>query len=299
MAPTNTRDPYRSAETPSGLRPYVSSGRTPILGLVSGLCAGTLAAIGLSVLYAYGTLYIPIVQIEFLLTMAFGALVGASSATVMHRFKVRSRAVVVGTAFLLGVLAWAASWLPWIYGTFQRFEAPVSPADVLNPFFLVGAIPQIYGTGTWSVNSSEAVSGPLLGAVWLVEALTIVVCSTATGLATMKDQVFCEPCDSWCTVLEDRARYDAGAGESVRAALRERGDLSVLTSAPRPSAKDRWLSLKLGFCTGCGETNVLALDEVKQTIDKQGHAHASPKAYLAFHCVSRGDMAELRRALGA
>jgi hypothetical protein len=293
--------PYRSADGPSGLQPYVSSGRTPIVGVVAGLGAGTLAAIVLSIVYAYGTLYIPIVQIEFLLTVAFGAIVGAASASVMHTFKVRSRAIVVLAAFLLGVLAWALSWLPWIYGTFQRFDVPVTVLDVFNPFFLASAITQIYETGTWSVGSSSttAVSGALLGFVWLAEAVTIVGFSTGVGLSMTKDRVFCEQCDSWCTVLPDRAIYDLGAGESMKTALLEQGDLSVLTSAPRPTASDRWLSLKLGFCTDCGQTNVVALDEIKQTVDNKGNPQRTPTGYLAFHCISRGDMADLRRALGS
>lgn len=292
--------PYRSANGPSGLAPYVSSGRTPIVGVVAGLGAGTLAAIVLSIVYAYGTLYIPIVQVEFLLTVAFGAVVGAASASVMHRFKVRSRAIVVLAAFLLGVLAWAVSWLPWIYGTFQRFDVPVSVSDVFDPIFLASAILQIYETGTWSIGSSStsAVSGALLGFVWLAEAVTIVGFSTGVGISMSKDRVFCERCDSWCTVLPDRAAYDIGAGDSMKRALLDQGDLSVLTSAPRPTASDRWLSLKLGFCTDCGQTNVIALDEIKQTVDNKGNPQRTPKGYLAFHCVSRGDMADLRSSLG-
>ena len=293
--------PYRSADGPTGLRPYVSSGKTPLVGVIAGLGAGALVAMLLSVVYAYGTLYIPIVQVEFLLTIAFGAVVGLASASVMHRFKVRSRAIVVGAAFLLGVLAWAVSWPPWIYGTFQRFEIPVTVANVLDPVFIESAILQIYETGTWSIGSSStsAVSGALLGFVWLAEAVAIVGFSTGVGLAQTKDRVFCEACDSWCTVLPDRAVYDIGASDSMRRALLEQGDLSVLTSAPRPTASDRWLSLKLGFCTDCGQTNVIALDEIKQTVDNKGNPQRTPKAYVAFHCVSRGDMTDLRRALGA
>jgi hypothetical protein len=85
----------------------------------------------------------------------------------------------------------------------------------------------------------------------------------------------------------------------MRRALLDQGDLSVLTSAPRPTASDRWLSLKLGFCTDCGQTNVIALDEIKQTVDNKGNPQRTPKTYVAFHCVSRGDMTDLRRALGA
>lgn len=293
--------PYRSPEQPPGLSPYVSTGRTPLVGLLAGVAAGTGAALVLSVIYAYGTLYIPIVQIEFLLTIAFGAAVGASTAGVMHAFKVRSRVVVVASAVVLGIFAWAFSWLPWIYGTFSRFEIPVTVGDLANPLFLLGAISQIYETGTWSIGSSSttAVSGVMLGLVWLVEAATIIGFSTFVGVSMSADRVFCEKCESWCTVVPDRAFYDVGAGELLRAALVDRAELAVLETAPRPSATDRWLSLKLAFCPGCGETNVLAIDDVKQTVDNKGNATRTPRAFLPFHCISRGDMQELQRKLGA
>jgi len=293
--------PYRSPEQPPGLSPYVSTGRTPLVGLVAGLGAGTGAALVLSVIYAYGTLYIPIVQIEFLLTVLFGAAVGASVTKVMHAFKVRSRFVVIAAALVLGIFAWAFSWLPWIYGTFSRFEVPVTVGDVFDPLYLLGAITQIYETGTWSIGSSStsAVSGGLLGFVWVVEAATIIGFSTFVAVSTSADRVFCEKCDSWCTVAPDRALYDIGPGEVLRSALPERADLSVLERAPRPRAKERLPTLQPGFCTGCGETNVLALDDVKQTVDNKGNATRTPRPFVPFHCISRGDMQELQSKLGA
>ncbi|MBX7192757.1 MAG: hypothetical protein K1X94_11895 [Sandaracinaceae bacterium] len=293
--------PYRSPDAPPGLRPFVSSGKTPVLGVVGGVLAGTLAALVLSVVYAYGTIYIPIVQVEFLLTVIFGAAVGASTAGVMHQQKVRSRTIVIATAFVLGVFAWAFSWLPWLYGTFQRFEIPITVGEVFDPLFLGGAISRVYETGTWSVGSTgssgSAVSGAMLGFVWLCEAATIIGFSTFVAVAQSKDKVFCEACGSWCTVMPDRAVYALDAGPALRAALVERAELSALESAPRPAAVDRWLSLKIGFCAGCGETNVIGLDEVKQTVDRKGNAQRSNKAYLPFHCLTRGEMTELRSKL--
>lgn len=287
---------YRSPDRPARLAPYVSSGRTPILGLLAGLAAGGLVAVVLSVIYAYGTIYIPIVQLEFLLTAGFGAAVGATTSGVMHRFKVRSRFVIVASAVLLGIFGWAFSWLPWLSATFSRMGLEMS----LDPWWLAAGIVAIYENGTWSIGSSSttAVSGVMLGIVWVAEAATIIGLSTVVGAAMSADRVFCEKCESWCTVLPDRALYDFLAGAQLKRALVEEADLSALDTTPRPSAPDRWLSLKLGFCPGCGETNVIAVDDVKQTVDNKGNATRTPKTFIPYHCVSRGDMAELRQRLG-
>jgi hypothetical protein len=268
-----------------------------MLGVLVGLVAGAVAAIVLAVLYAYGTIYIPVVQLEVLLTALFGAAIGASTAGAMHAFKVRSRVVIVGASLVLGVFGWALSWLPWLHATFARMDMHLS----FDPWTLSQAIAAIYENGTWSIgrSSTTAVSGGLLGIVWAAEAAIIVGLSTFVGVSKSADRVFCEKCDSWCTVLPDRARFDVGAADQLRTALLGEADLAVLQSAPVPTAADRWLSLTLGFCPRCGETNVIAIDDVKQTADRNGNVTRTPKRLIAYHCVSRGDMQALRRRFGA
>lgn len=287
---------YRAAEAPPGFPPYVSSGKTPIVGLVMGVVAGVAAALMLAVLYAYGTLYIPIVQIEVLLTIAFGAAVGAATAGVMHAFKVRSRSVIVAAACALGVLAWGVSWLPWIYGTMHRFDVPVSAADVIDPVFLATSIARIYDVGTWGIGSSasSAVSGVALGVVWLGEAALIVGFSTGVGFAMTKDRVFCEACETWCTIAPDRALYDLQHGETLRAAIVERGDLEVLDTTPRARAQDVWLALKLAHCPRCGETGVIAIEHVTKKVDQKGNTTYARGAFMDYRLVPRGQMRGLR-----
>lgn len=283
-----------------GFPRYVSSGRTPILGLVMGLGAGTAAALFLSVLYAYGTIYIPIVQIEFLLTMAFGAAIGAATAVVMHFFKVRNRWVVAASGLVLGTFGWLVSWPPWLYGVFARAEIDVSPLDVLNPLFLVEAIPEIYATGTWSMSSSstEGVSGLMLGFVWLVEAATIVICATLAAWTVSSERVFCEACETWCTVVDGQALYGFDEGPGLVTALVDRGDLAALVAAPGPTDPSKWVQLKLGFCPSCHQTNVVQLDTVLIVPAPRGGTERRQKVLEPFRCISREQMDWLRSQLG-
>jgi hypothetical protein len=228
-----------------------------------------------------------------MLTALFGVAIGASTTGVMHAFKVRSRAVIVSAALALGVFGWAFSWLPWLHAVFAQAEVDLA----LDPWTLARAVSAIYENGTWSVGrwSTTPVSGVMLGIVWAAEAATIVGLSTFIGVSISADRVFCEECDSWCTVLSDCAVYDLGAADQLRAALLHEADLAVLESAPLPTAADRWLSLTLGFCPRCGATNVVAIDDVKQSVDRNGNVTRTPKRLIAYHCVSRGDMQALRR----
>lgn len=278
---------------------YVSSGKISFSGLILGTICGGIAAVILAVIYAYGTIYIPIVQIEFLLTLAFGGLIGAVTGGVMRAFKMRSTALIALTGFGLGVLGWLVSWLPWIYGTFNRAGVPIGVLDVLNPLFLMDALPQIYATGTWSVGrgSSEAVSGLMLGAVWLIEAAIIIGASTMGALVAGIGRAFCERCENWCTVLDGQAFYDAGAADGIRDALLGRADLSVLATAPPPTSTERFASLTLGFCPQCGETNVVGLDIVSETRNAKGQVERNNVHHVPLVCISRDQMAWLRDGL--
>lgn len=278
---------------------YVSSGKISFTGLIFGTFAGASTAVILSIIYAYGTIYIPIVQIEFLLTLAFGGIIGAVTGAVMRAMKMRSTALVALVGFALGVFGWLLSWPPWIYGTFSRAGVPLSPIDVVNPLFLMDAIPQIYATGTWSVGrgSSEAVSGWFLGLIWLVEMGMIIGASTLGSLVAGSGRAFCERCESWCTMLDGQALYDASAADGIRDALLVRADLSVLASAPRPTTHERFASLTLGFCPQCGETNVVGLDIVSETRNAKGQVERNNAHHAPLVCISRDQMAWLRDGL--
>ena len=287
----------REAHTPSPLRPYVSTGKTPLVGLLAGITAGACAAIVLAHLYVLGTVYIPIVQVEFLLTAGFGAAIGWVTAHFMHRFKVRSRALIMASSLGLASIGWLFSWLVWLDHTFGD---QVGMLDLANPFMVIGLVAQVFETGTWSVGSSlsGAVNGLPLAAVWLVEAVIILVGAAFVAQNETHDRVFCERCESWCSVHPDRRFFDVSESESLLSGLVERGDWTVLSMAKDPTTGGQWLSLKLGVCDGCHGTNVVAVDHITQSFDNRGNEVRTPKVFIAYHCITHEQMTALRSQLG-
>lgn len=286
-------------QTSGGFPPYVFSGRTPIVGLIFGVMAGAAAALLLSVIYVLGTIFIPIIQIEFMLTLAFGAAIGGATGFVMHLFKVRSTLVVAAVSFCLGVFGWLVSWPPWIYSVFHQAGIDISPLDVINPLFLMDALPEIYNVGTWSIgrSSTEAVSGLPLLAVWAIEAAMIIFASTGVGAMMGGDRVFCESCETWCTMLPRQADYDVNAIDLLGSALTERADLSVFATTAPPSDPARWASVKLGFCPQCGVTNVIGVDLMFVSVSSKGQRTVESKLHTPYVCISREQMTWLRDGL--
>jgi hypothetical protein len=287
---------YREPATARGFPRYRSSGAVPIGGLLLGLVAGLASAIVLSIVYAYATIYIPIVQIEFLASIAFGAAIGGAAAATMHALHVRAAAWVVAATALLGIFGWAFSWLPWMYVLFARVDAGVELAMLLDPFFVLGTIGEIYENGTWSMgrNSSEAVHGVMLGVVWLGEMALIVGSSIAVGLAMTKDRVYCESCARWCDLEDGFGAFDVAQTEALHAALIDRGDLAPLGAMPLSSSDERYLLLKVASCAGCRETNAVALEEVTISVDGRGHRQEARKTRVPFLVLRGHELAELR-----
>ena len=285
-----------STPIPAGLPVFRPSGRVSFVGLLVGAAAAVAGATFLAPVYAYGVIYVPIAQISVVLTAAYGAMVGGITAGIMQRFHVRNRWVIIASALTFCGYAWFVQWFPWLYGTLTRFEVEFSGLDLLNPFFLASALSTIYEEGTWTLghsSSSGAVSGLFLGFIWVLEFLTLV--GTGVGIAwTMTaDKVFCERCTSWCKVAPRLRAIDVVEGRGLREALRDRGDVEALAKAANTTSADNFVLVKAAWC-GCGETNVVALDEVRVSTDSKGRRTENLTSLLPFHLVPQLEMDRLR-----
>lgn len=220
-----------------------------------------------SIVYAYCMVYVPVVQLAFLLPLLFGGGMGATLAFVMKKCKVRSTFLAVGVAFLFTAGSYFLSWLPWTYATFARADVDVSVLDVLFPPSLVVMIANIYETGAWSIGSgsSEPVSGVMLGICWALEAVFVLGAAPLAALGVAAGGVFCESCQTWCTAHRDVMRLPPQAQGTLATRL-DAQDFTVLAETPRAQPYDNpFLRVDLHRCGGCGATNTLTLSLVTRT----------------------------------
>lgn len=246
---------------------YRHSNRVSILlfPIALAIC-GTISLLG-AVVYAYCMVYVPVVQLAFLLPLIYGAGMGALLAFVLQRLKVRSALLGTGVAFLFAAGSYFLSWLPWTYATFVRAEADVSVLDVLFPPTLIEMIVAIYENGAWSIGtgSSTPVSGVMLGICWALEALFVPGAAPLTAYTVASGGVFCEGCGSWCHAQRDVMRLPAAAQGAVAPRL-DAQDLTVLAETPRAQPYDNpFLRVDLHRCQSCGATNTLSLSMVTRT----------------------------------
>lgn len=284
-----------SSAVPVGFTPYRSTGRAPILGLLAGMVVGAIVATAAAPVYVAGATWVPVVQLSALFTVLFGVAVGGAVAGVMRMTKVRNRWATVGFAAVAAAWGLGVAWFSWVGLVFYREDPTAAPLDLINPFYHLAAILGAYEYGTWSIGSSgTAVSGIFLAIVWLAEAATVVGGAVGVALSMTADRVFCEACNSWCTVDPDLRLVELAELDTLRDALVNRGDVAPLTTAPGTQLGDAWVAVKAGWCPGCGDTNVVALDRATATYDRRGNRTVTRTELVGFRLVPRDAMAKLR-----
>ena len=269
---------------------YQPSGKVSLFGIAGGLVVGGLAAVVTSFVYAAALVYIPIVQIAFLVPFGFGAISGAITVAIARRFKLRNRFVALALALLTTGAAYAFSWVPWTYFTLSNAGVTdVGFVDLLNPLALLGVLSEIYSVGAWSIGSNGSpVSGVMLGICWLLEMIVVLGTAGAVGFTQGAQGVFCEGCESWCQEQPSLLRFTVAAEQELLRRLGLR-DIAVLGQMPRATVGEAsWLELKLSHCAGCGQTNTLLVERCVTTRDHRGNAVVR-RAPLVTHLLIRPD----------
>ncbi len=267
---------------PSPTTYYQPSGKMPLTGVLLLLVGGCAAAVPLSVIYVLAIRYIPFVYLNLLAVAGFGIGFGLLVAKLAAVGRLRSPALAGALGLVAGCLA---TWLEWVF--FAAFivhngdEVPLVPAYfgfLINPRAL-GAFARLAAEhGTWSMKDGDPVKGIVLIAIWIAEALVIVVPAVifARGQAA---RPFSELLQRWAisTKLPGRLPFFERPAE-VRARL-EGGDLMPLVTNEPPAAT-RYARLELCRADGDPSCSFLSVENVAESVDKRGRKQTATAAVV-------------------
>ncbi|HLW54099.1 MAG TPA: hypothetical protein VKW06_14775 [Candidatus Angelobacter sp.] len=235
---------------------YQHSGRVPPLGLALGLGLGLAASVPLAYLYDYGIINVPSVKLRFLFTMIFGALAGMAAGWGLMLGKVRNSRIAGVVGIMTSAAALYISWATWLI---MVFEKPYSwlPRVLLRPAAIWHLARVVNENGTWSTSGSPT-KGTELWIIWMLEALTVLICGLGGAYLVMKALPFCENCDHWCR----KAGQVLIAAKLVPAELMTRVNqegLGFLAEASPAERKQPHYTLTWHSCTSCGTLNTLSV----------------------------------------
>lgn len=270
---------------------YKHSGIVPPGGLIQTLLAGVGTSISLGIAYSYASVYIPFVYVHFLLTGAFGLVLGLIVKGAARSGRIRNRFVPAFIGLMSGLV-----------GLYFAWGAEILARKMLPPNagFLLAFRPEMiwtfaqwaYENGLWSIGRhvNGPVTGVFLAVVWLIEAAFIVGLATFFPWNEIRQWVFCENCGWWETIESNVHRFACASGEKAAERLKQ-GDLDVLRDLPLATPADMiFLRLHVATCETCDESNYLDLEQVKLTVDKQGHVKTKTETLVGKLAIAAEDV---------
>lgn len=271
---------------------YKHSGSVPMSGALTTFTTGAVAAAVLGVVYALGIHYIPFIYLNFLLTVCFGAAIGAVVGWASRKGRIRNLLVVGALAVASGLvglyLAWAGA-----LAVLTRFNF----GFVIDPLVLANFMAWLYENGSWGLRNGGPVTGIPLVLVWLVEAGLVLAIAWAVARGMIAGKAYCERCDQW-TELEEGVQRLLVRSEDERP-LQEvlQGNLAGLREMLRaPEGSNAYLQLDLATCPACPASNFLTIQAIRNEIDKKGNTQTVKQALVANMLIAEQDIDLVRNA---
>jgi hypothetical protein len=168
---------------------YKPSGAAPASGVVATLVGGVLLGSLLGAVYAFVNHHDPLMYLNVLLLLFFGAVLGGTVSKGVRQFRIRNPFIAFAIAFVVFVVAYAVHWffylatvaVDWEGGSSFDISAIVGLAFFFmqQPAEALGFLRELNSQGVWSLTSlssrSSGISpkGIVLTVIWVVEALAL------------------------------------------------------------------------------------------------------------------------------
>ena len=271
---------------------YEHSGAVPILGLLLTLSAAVLL-MPVGVVYTYLIVWIPLVYVNFFVSVGFGAVLGLAIGFAARLGKIRNT-LVVG---VLGVAAAVpAYYAAWMVDPLARLGLQ-NGVILMDPEATYAWMRWLFNNGSWGIRGIDPVKGYLLLGVWLVEAGAIFSLSAMCAAFMVGDQSFCETCRRWTRKHGDLNKLsviDADPGALERCVDGQFDGLCQLPIADE--SEEQFVRFDLATCPTCGECNVLTVQMVRTETDKKGNTTTNAVPLVKNLLISEAEVALIRGA---
>lgn len=280
---------------------YTHSGKVGLAPLVVPV-VGVLAALIGALLYAYISVYSPVVGVVTILVLLGFAFVVAFSVGLAGKLaKARNAGLMALLGGGVGLVAVYASWAAFLAVVIAKFsEEGPTPGYLdflLNPLAVWEAMKLINESGWFSVSGSTP-SGGVLWLFWGVEGVVIMAGGVMGGVSSISGEVFCEGCGAWAEEVEPPARFEVPEDEALIREIGE-GSTSALASLP---ASDPVLGavfeVTVHQCESCQDTATYQTKLVKRTLDDKGNESVD-KTDLTPQILCDAEQVEAFRRLAA
>ncbi len=234
---------------------------------------GVVAALVLSIVYAFVNVYSPFVgYLSLVLTAGLVVGIGFLIGRLALVTKCRNPGFLRLVGLSCGILALYSSWAAFEYVLFARYDESFDFTMVdlfISPAAVWYVAMDINKSGWYSVFGSTP-SGMLLWFFWGVEAIMIVAGPAILATMELETEVFCESCNRWCAQSLDAVRLTSPDSEENFEKLRT-GNVGLLQTL-RPAQPDVYpfLSIDTWQCESCNQMAAMQAKLYTVETDSEG-----------------------------
>lgn len=239
---------------------YQAENKAPVLGVLIFLAITIVAAVLLSVAYAYLSTLIPFIIIMVALPFGYGFGLGFAMHQGIRFGKIRGLKVQLGLAFLGALIGLYCAWAVWIAVILESgpFSLLAEPGSIWPMVQIINM------TGTWGLSEGSAISGGILSAFWVAEALIIFFFALTI---TPEDSPFSEAANKWAVETEMPAFAIVPQPELLKAELEEK-KYDLLMNMPKGSPNQSHAKVIIYDCEGSPDYYLLIQNIIMQANDK-------------------------------
>jgi|GEM_PF-2364547 len=246
-------------------RYYQAPDNVGIGSLIILVPSGLITSLVLGIIYGIATGLCPFIYINALITWGYGTVLGITMGKVAESMKFPSQ--VLGTLLTvgIGIVGAYTAWIGWI------FYASNWEAIVWHPGHVASIMKEIAAEGGWSIFSFTP-QGIVLYLIWLLEA-GIILFFTRRKYLEFVSLPYCGHCQQWAERFSLYMPLKLiSDGNSLRTGLEAEGYQALDELQIDPQADDQFGQASLFQCERCDNLNVLSINNVKVTVDKEGNA---------------------------
>lgn len=263
---------------------YSHSGKFGVIGPVAAIVVGAIAALPLGIAYSYLIKWIPLIYLNFLITLGYGFLFGFLTRWLLKFGKVRNDTIALLTSGAVGLLAWYGSW----NGCARALVGADAPW-LLTPPQMTTFVQILLANGSWGIGTSSSgpVTGIPLAIIWILEGAVIVGLTVLVGYKFVTQTPFCELHNCWLDQEKKIDKLDAFSQPDQIAAFKN-GDLSPLEQAkPRVPASGQFGRLILRHSDQCHDYCGVSISNITITVDRKGNPKESEQKIISNLWVSK------------
>ena len=277
---------------------YKPSGKIPAKGIFISLITAFAITVILSIIYIALQWFIPFIYLNFFIAAGLGFGVGSGVFIAIGSGKIRNTTYEFVLAVLCGLLAWYCQWALFVSllseaegsmggGMWVRssFNLTGFWSVLTHPEILFQAMLSLNDVGTFTLKHN-IVSGTLLWAVWVIEALIIIGAPILFSLSGRSTSPFSELNDQWMEERDVEGKLKTVTDSDQMIKELNTGNLKSLKDfLPADDLSNDYATLQIYESPG-DPVSYISVTNISHKADKKGALKKETKTVIEYFRIT-------------